>query len=272
MNPVLAKIKVRPGKASSPEIQRIQFPIVLSWACTVHKVQGLTIEKVVISLDLKKQRSFNYRQIYVALGCATSLQGLYILGEMKSKHIKVNPKVNEEYEKQQDSSSYFNTLTKDVHSDDSVLTISLLNIRSLRKHSEDIKFHSQLFSSDVVALTETQLLLNDLDMEIKKNLEPFRTYRQDHRTDKYSSIAICVKPNLEVENYEYIPILNALKFDLVNTNLQESRSFLLLYRKNNSIVSQYMEALQYVINSSRIDMILGDFNINYLNEIHCQPL
>ena len=33
-----------------------------------------------------------------------------------------------------------------------------------------------------------------------------------------------------------------------------------------------MEALQYVINSSRIDMILGDFNINYLNEIHCQPL
>jgi hypothetical protein len=125
---------------------------------------------------------------------------------------------------------------------------------------------------DVLALTETQLSPNDLDMEIKKNLEPFRTYRQDHPTDKYSSMAICVKPNLEVENYEYIPILNALKFDLVDTNLQESRSFLLLYRKNNSIVSQYMEALQYVINSSRIDMILGDFNINYRNEIHCQPL
>jgi hypothetical protein len=272
IEPVLAKIKVRPGKASSPEIQRIQFPIALSWACTVHKVQGLTLEKVVISLNLKKQRSFNYGQIYVALSRATSLQGLYILGEIKSKHIKVNPKVNEEYERLRDSSLYFNTSSKDEQSDDSVLTISLLNIRSLRKHSEDIKFHSQLFSSDVLALTETQLSPNDLDMEIKKNLEPFRTYRQDHPTDKYSSMAICVKPNLEVENYEYIPILNALKFDLVDTNLQESRSFLLLYRKNNSIVSQYMEALQYVINSSRIDMILGDFNINYLNEIHCQPL
>ena len=129
-----------------------------------------------------------------------------------------------------------------------------------------------MFSSDVLALTETQLLPNDLDMEIKKNLEPFRTYRQDHPTDKYSSMAICVKPNLEVENYEYIPTLNALKFDLVDTKLQESRSFLLLYTKNNSIVSQYMETLQYVINSSRIDMILGDFNINYLNEIHSQPL
>ncbi len=272
IEPVLAKIKVRPGKASSPEIQRTQFPIALSWACTVHKVQGLTLEKVVVSLNSKKQRYFNYGQIYVALSHATSLQGLYILGEIKSKHIKVNQNVNEEYERLRDSSSYFNTSTKDEHSDDSVLTISLLSIGSLRKHSEDIKFHSQLFSSDVLAVTETQLLPNDLDMEIKKNLEPFRTYRQDHPTDKYSSMAICVKPNLEVENYEYIPILNALKFYLVDTNLQESQSFLLLYRKNNSIVSQHIEALQYVLNSSRIDMILGDFNINYLNEIHSQPL
>ena len=44
IEPVLAKIKVRPGKASSPEIQRVQFPIALSWACTVHKVQGLLLK------------------------------------------------------------------------------------------------------------------------------------------------------------------------------------------------------------------------------------
>ena len=52
IEPVLAKIKVRPGKSSSPEIQRIQFPIALSWACTVHNVQGLTVENVVVSLEL----------------------------------------------------------------------------------------------------------------------------------------------------------------------------------------------------------------------------
>ena len=57
---VLARTRVRPGKASSPEIQTIQFPIALPSACTVHKVQGLTLEKVVVSLALKKQRSFNY--------------------------------------------------------------------------------------------------------------------------------------------------------------------------------------------------------------------
>ena len=273
IEPVLAKIKVRPGKASSPEIQRIQFPIALSWACTVHKVQGLTtLENVVVSLNLRKQRYFNYGQIYVTLSHATSLQGLHILGEMQSKHIKANPKVNEEYERLRDSSPYFDTLAEEQYSCDPVLTVSLLNIRSLRKHSEDIKFHAQLFNSDVLALTETQLLANDSDVEIKENLEPFRIYRQDHCTDKYSSMAICVKHNLELENYESIPILNAIKFDFVDTRLRESRSLLLLYRKNNSNVPQYMEVLQYVISSSRIDEIIGDFNMNYFNEIHSQPL
>ena len=59
--PVLAKIKVRPGKPSSPEIQRIQFHLTLACrACTGHKVQGLTLENTVVSFDLFKQRSFNY--------------------------------------------------------------------------------------------------------------------------------------------------------------------------------------------------------------------
>ena len=57
IEPVLARIKIRPGKAFSPEIQRVQFPITLAWACTVHKVQGLTLEKVVICTDLIKQRN-----------------------------------------------------------------------------------------------------------------------------------------------------------------------------------------------------------------------
>ena len=74
IKPVLAQRKLNPGKRSSPEIQRLQFPLALAWACTVHKNQGLTLNKIVISFELFKQRSFNYGQIYVALSCTTSLQ------------------------------------------------------------------------------------------------------------------------------------------------------------------------------------------------------
>ena len=55
IEPILARIKLRPGKPSSPEIQRIQFPIALSWACTFQKVQSLTLKNVV-SMNLTKQR------------------------------------------------------------------------------------------------------------------------------------------------------------------------------------------------------------------------
>ena len=88
IEPVLAKIKIRPGKTSSPEIQRVQFPVTLAWACTVHKVQGLTLERVVVNSDLIKQRAFNYGQVYVALSLATSLQGLYILGKLRVNILK----------------------------------------------------------------------------------------------------------------------------------------------------------------------------------------
>ena len=51
IKPILSKIKINSPKKSSPEIQRVQFPLALAWACTVHKVQGLTVNNVVISFQ-----------------------------------------------------------------------------------------------------------------------------------------------------------------------------------------------------------------------------
>ena len=189
IEPVLTKIKIRPGKPSSPEIQRTQFPLTLAYACTVHKVQGLTLKKVVISFDLLEQRSFNYGQIYVALSRSTSLQGLHILGNIEMKHVKANPKVHQEYERLREISPITNSLSSQLQLtvSNNDVTVSLLNIRSLRKHSIDIKNDANIMNSDVIAFTETQLLPHNSDAEIRENLHPFVLFRQDHNTDKYTS-------------------------------------------------------------------------------------
>ena len=79
-------------KSSSPEIKRTQFPLMLAWACTVHKVQGKQFKECVISFDLLKQRSWNSGQMYVALSRVTSLDGLYLIGEYNSSAIKADPR------------------------------------------------------------------------------------------------------------------------------------------------------------------------------------
>ena len=62
----------------------------LAWGCTVYKVQRLTLEEVVISLDLVKQRNFNSGQMYVALSRVTSLNGLYLICEFNLSYIRAD--------------------------------------------------------------------------------------------------------------------------------------------------------------------------------------
>ena len=271
LQPVLAKIKIRSNKPSSPEIQRTQFPLTLAYAVSIHKVQGLSLTNVVISFDLVKQRTFNYGQVYVALSRATTLNGIHVLGTLENKHVKADPRVHEEYGRLRNLSSLTMQTNEAIH-DNTVLTICLLNVRSLKKHSIDIKHDSNIMNSDLIALTETQLLPHSNDSEIKNDLHPFTLYRQDHPTDRFCSLAFCTRNTIQANGQQYFPQLNAIKFTIINNTTQLSCTMLVLYRKNNSNISQYIQHLQDILNSYAIDIIIGDFNINFLNDDTVEPL
>ena len=215
IKPILVKIKIRPNKPSSLKIQRTQFPLTLAYAVSIHKVQGLSLKDLVVSFELIKQRAFNYGQIYVALSRATSLNGIHILGQIKSKHVKADARVHQEYERLRKNSLVKQTNETQIQ-DRAVITICLLNIRSLRKHSLDIKYDTRVFDSDILFLTETQLLPQSNDTEIRNHLCPYTLFRQDHPFDRFSSLALCTKPMVEVKEHEYFPHLNAVKFELLN--------------------------------------------------------
>lgn len=81
------------------KIQRTQFPLCLAYGITIHKSQGMTINKLVV--DFKN--IFDYGQAYVALSRTQSIDDLYIKNFDKNK-ILTNSKVIKFYEKLKNNS------------------------------------------------------------------------------------------------------------------------------------------------------------------------
>ena len=69
--PELWKIELPNGDVQA---SRLQVPLILAWALSIHKAQGQTIERVKVDLG----KIFEKGQAYVALSRATSQEGLQI--------------------------------------------------------------------------------------------------------------------------------------------------------------------------------------------------
>ena len=74
-------------------INHIQFPLIPCWACTVHKLQGISVDAAVIYLGLD---IFQAGQAYVALSRVRSLDGIYLTA-LCVQRIYSDPSVMEEY-------------------------------------------------------------------------------------------------------------------------------------------------------------------------------
>ncbi|THV06110.1 hypothetical protein K435DRAFT_626600, partial [Dendrothele bispora CBS 962.96] len=81
------------GPDGTLEAKRIQIPLILAWAISIHKSQGQTLERVKVDLG----RVFESGQAYVALSRATSLEGLQVMNFDPTK-VRAHPSVLQWYE------------------------------------------------------------------------------------------------------------------------------------------------------------------------------
>ena len=75
------------------QASRSQVPLILSWALSIHKAQGQTLDRVKVDLG----KVFEKGQAYVALSRATSQEGLQVLN-FNPKKVMAHDKVRKFYE------------------------------------------------------------------------------------------------------------------------------------------------------------------------------
>jgi len=74
--------------------KRVQVPLILAWALSIHKAQGQTLSRVKVDLG----KVFEKGQAYVALSRATSQAGLQVL-RFDHRKVMVHPRVTQFYSK-----------------------------------------------------------------------------------------------------------------------------------------------------------------------------
>ena len=108
--------------------------------------------------------------MYVALNRATSLKGLYLTGKFNEKSLKADHRVSNEYENMRNHSRLITDCDTVKLSEERSLNFCLVNIRSLKKHSIDIKMDQSLNKNNLIFFTETQLTsdsdLSSIEMDL----------------------------------------------------------------------------------------------------------
>ena len=259
-----ADIRVTKHKISSPTVKRTQFPLTLSWATTVHKVQGLSVPEAIVSFNLERQRQFNAGQMYVALSRVQFLGGLYLTGTYNRKAIRADKKSTAEYERMHKECPLLPLQTLGEEICNHSLGISLLNTRSLQLHVKDIVAESVLMASDVLCFTETQLLPGHNSSDIESELSD---YHMDfnNNDDKFLSIACAVKTPVSItshEKYSGFSLLTIKKESFLDHEI----SIGILYRKHANSMFDFYDNLRELVTGFDIDILLGDFNIDYFDK------
>ena len=140
------------AKDHTTKVKVIQFPLILAFAITAHKIQGQTIKApkpVVLNLN----SVFQPNMAYVMLGRTENLDQLY-LEKFDPKKIYCDGQSKKETLRIMNESKQ--ALARNVwFSSREKIKVAALNIRSLIKHFDDLRNDVTILQSDIIITTET---------------------------------------------------------------------------------------------------------------------
>ena len=200
---------------------RKQFPLILAWAVTIHKVQGMTMDRIVVDMSPSKGR-FQRGQAYVAFSRVKTYEGLHIIGYSRHQ-IQTCGKVKNEMEHLR-SERKLPKLPDPMIWSPPVECVSMvhLNVQGLnyrmRTKMTDVEMDKEIQMVDILCLMETHFEVTDVisarSFWKKKKGEVYRNDRVGRKgggvaivvSEKFISNQIHIDSQLEVVGVEvYCP-------------------------------------------------------------------
>ncbi len=248
------------GKRGS-EIARLQFPLTLAWATTIHKVQGLTLDSIVV--DMKGNR-FNPGQMYVALSRVKALTGLYILN-FNDKAIKKSSQVDDEMVRLRHNLLQplpeMQSVSQDTH-----ITVALLNVRSIVPKLPDIQADSTFNNANVLCFCDTWLTPAQPSPAITTNHVVLRCDRalNDHKGGAMISVDCTLQPSRPVTF-----VSNGIECVMTSLFVNGKRlQVVVVYRSPHVPMSQFTQLMTRVVNhvsaSGVATLVAGNVNDDVL--------
>ena len=250
-------------KGHSATNSLLQFPIILAWAMTIHKCQGITVIPPE-SIRTDTHSCWVGGMAYVVCGRAQRLNQLF-LSSFNRNDIKVDLKALQETERLSEQAK--NRMKSNTFSltwcatSPSVLKIAALNIQSLggeEGHIADIKADHTLQGADILCLCETWLPKGASE---GPKIEGCVSYAACN--GRGSGVAMYLKDGLKVlDSRPYIRD----EFQLLRVEF-EYFVIIAAYRSPSFNTRQHYEQFTKVIidgtHKTKVNIICGDMNIHF---------
>ena len=242
---------------------RIQFPLFLSWAVSIHKCQGLTVDEIVVDMSRHKG-PYQRGQAYVAFSRVKTLEKLHIINYCR-KQIKVSPDVSEEMEQLRRHCIPPIPEPKVRHIDQNKsVAIAHLNVRNLMAKRYDITCDTDICRAGVICFTESHLSANDkLTPSVIGLCNNTEIYHCD-RDNNGGGVVICV-------DSKYHPTVlcvgeSGLELVGIQINIPDRVNIFCTYRPPTYNCETFLQKLCNVLDHYADNplCIVGDFNEDIL--------